>query len=335
MKKLFAIVIALLLVTQALATPTQTDSTENKVNTFISDMVKQHGFDHAKLTTLFKSLQKNERVIRLMNQPYEAKPWYKYRRWFVDQIRVDNGVKFWRKYRGVLRNVSRRTGVPPEMIVAIIGIESRYGNHKGTFSVLDTLYTLSFYYPKRERFFKRELSEFLILCREQGWDPEKIKGSYAGAMGQPQFMPSSYRAYAKAYHDDPKVNLFDFEPDVIASVAHYFQRHGWRRNQPIAVPALIKGKVAKNLHVVSRSTRLKKPQRSLLNFSKFGVRPDGKIASDHKSILLGLETKTSTAYWLGFYNFYVITRYNKSILYAMAATQLAEKIKQHYQQRYG
>lgn len=301
---------------------------------FIDKMVTEYHFNRNNLLNMFTRLHKNQKIIDLMNKPYEAKPWFQYRKLFVTKNKVENGVKFWRKYRSVLKHVSTETGVPPQIIVAIIGVESRYGTHKGKLPTLNTLYTLAFYYPKRARFFERELEQFLILCREQDWNPYTIKGSYAGALGQPQFMPSSYRAYARAFKHDKKINLFDNEADVISSVGNYFKQQGWRKEQPVTVKAIVSQWQHKDMLIADRKSRKIKPKQTIKQYLDYGVQPTEQHKLSRKAILLRYELAKGHSYWLAFHNFYVITRYNKSILYAMAVYQLADKIKQQYHRQH-
>lgn len=334
MKYITLLLIALCSYFPVNAVATQND-TKQKVDAFIQMMVKQHHFDQKKLESIFSRLQKNYRVINFMRKPYEAKPWYQYQKIFVTQSRVDNGVKFWRNYRTVLANVSQQTGVPPQLIVAIIGVESRYGKQKGGFTALQSLYTLGFHYPGREKYFRSELAQLLLLCREQDWNPWHIKGSYAGALGQPQFMPSSYRTYAVPYNKTKKqVNLFDYEPDVIASVANYFKRHGWQAKKPIVTKAKIAKWFDQSSKLVDRSSRSVKPTTSLRQFLRLGVEPDIKTNMAQKASLIRLQQAKGYSYWLGFNNFYVITRYNKSILYAMAVDKLAGRIASKYHKQH-
>jgi membrane-bound lytic murein transglycosylase B len=308
---------------------------EHAVQQFIHKMVSQYHFKKDRLDKLFNSIKKNQAVIDLMNRPYEAKPWYDYQKLFVSESHITNGVLFWRKYRGVLKKVSERTGVPPQIIVAIIGVESRYGQHKGTYPALETLYSFAFYFPRRAEFFQHELAQYLLLCREQKWDPLHIKGSYAAALGQPQFMPSSYRAYAKGYkQQEAKVNLFDYEPDVIASVANYFAAHGWQKQQPIAIEAKVNRPLPSSIEIAERSSHLKKPYTTLQQYAEYGVTPMSQTTMSREAILLRYDLAQGHQYWFGFYNFYVITRYNRSILYAMAVYQLSEKIKVQYEKQY-
>ena len=322
----------LLIASVCLVSTAHANSTEQQQ--FIAQMVSKYNFKKPALEQLFHKATVNPRVIKLMNTPYEAKPWFQYRTHFLSQKRVDGGVKFWHRYRKELNKVSRETGVPQNIIVAIIGVESQYGKHRGTFSAFDVLYTLSFNYPRRATFFKKELREFLILCREQGWNPLSIKGSYAAALGQPQFMPSSYRAYAKAYHHTNLVNLFDDEPDVIASVANYFSAAGWQRNKPIAAPAILKGKAYQKLPIQNRNTKISKPSLSLKKLSGYGVTSNTLYPITEKATFMNFDLEKGQSHWLGFTNFYVITRYNTSKLYALAVYQLAEKIQHSYHKKH-
>ena len=301
---------------------------------FINKMVTEYQFNQTALENMFARLNKDQSIIDLMNKPYEAKPWYLYKKLFITQNRIENGAKFWHQYHSVLQQVSARTGVPPQIIVAIIGVESRYGAYKGKLPTLNTLYTLAFYYPRRSEFFQKELAQFLLLCREQSWDPFSIKGSYAGALGQPQFMPSSYRAYAKAFNHDKQINLFDNEADVISSVANYFMLQGWRKNEPVTSKAIVNKWLQDNTAFADRTSRNVKPKITLKQYLNDGVRPFDKHELSRKAILLRYELANGHNYWFGFYNFYVITRYNKSILYAMAVYQLADKIKTEYHRQY-
>jgi membrane-bound lytic murein transglycosylase B len=310
---------------------TQPLTQRSDIQQFIQEMSTEHGFDKNQLELWFSQANINQRVLELINKPFEAKPWYIYREHFVSQQRIKGGVAFWKAYKSQLTTISKKTGVAPEMIVAIIGVESYYGAERGKFSTFDSLTTLSFEFPRRAVFFKKELKEFLILCREQNWDPLTIYGSYAGAVGQPQFMPSSYRHYAVGFDGSKQSNLFNDENDVIASVANYFKVHGWQANQPIAVPAVIKGDNFKNLPAQEDDKgRAKKPFMTLTELAKYGVTASVQYPMNLQASLISVQLKDGVQYWLVFNNFYVITRYNTSNLYALAATQLAEQIKINY-----
>jgi membrane-bound lytic murein transglycosylase B len=310
---------------------------QKNVQEFIDQMVKQHHFSREQLTIWFTQAQYSQRTIDLMTKPFEAKPWYVYQPHFISQQRINGGVEFWHKYADVLNQVQQRTGVPPEIIVSIIGVESHYGTVSGQFSVFNVLSTLAFEYPARSEFFTKELSEFLILSREQGWDPLMIKGSYAGALGQPQFMPSSYRYYAVPYTENTnKVNLFDFEPDVIASIGNYFKRSGWVAGQPVAVLAKVTGTHYQQLPAIAGKAKIAKPTLTLAEFKKqYDVVPtQGTYADNLKAIFLVYNLENSDEYWLGFNNFYAITRYNISKHYALAVYQLSEAIRDQYEKTY-
>jgi membrane-bound lytic murein transglycosylase B len=309
---------------------------QKNVQEFIDKMVTKYHFSREQLNTWFAQAQYSQRTIELMTRPFEAKPWYLYQPHFISQQRINGGVEFWHKYADVLKTVEQRTGVPPEVIVSIIGVESHYGTVSGQFSVFNVLATLSFDYPSRAEFFSKELAEFLILCREQGWDPLMIKGSYAGALGQPQFMPSSYRYYAVPYTANTnKVNLFDFEPDVIASIGNYFKRSGWVAGQPVAVLAKVTGTKYQQLPAIAGKAKIQKPTLTLAEFRKdYGVTPDGQYPDNLKAIFLVYNLENSDEYWLGFNNFYAITRYNISKHYALAVYQLSEAIKEQYEKNY-
>ena len=309
-------------------------SPQHPVKDFIHKMVTEHHFSKTKLETLFSKVHRNQQVIDLMNTPYEAKPWYLYKKHFIKAKRVQQGVTFWRQHQDTLATIAKRTGVPAEYIVAIIGIESHYGKRQGHFPAFDVLYTLSFHYPRRAPFFQNELKEYLLLCRDQKWDPLSIQGSYAAALGQPQFMPSSYRAYAKSYQDHKHINLFNHDADIIASIANYFYVHGWQRNQPIASKVTVTGNQYKQLPIQDRNSKISKPSMTLQRLQQFGVHSQHPYPMDYKATFMRFALKNSQRYWLGFNNFYVITRYNTSKLYALAVYQLATRIKQQYQKRY-
>jgi membrane-bound lytic murein transglycosylase B len=309
-------------------------SQRTDVNAFIQEMVKDYNFNEQQLTTLFNQAHINARAIELTTTPYEAKPWFTYRKHFITQARIDNGVIFWHKYHEQFQTVSERTGIPPEILVAIVGVETHYGKERGSFSAMDALTSLAFDFPRRAAFFRKELREYLLLCREQGWDPLTIKGSYAGALGQPQFMPSSYRYYAVSYDGKSKPNLFNNENDVIASIGNYFKKHGWQKDQPIAVIAVVKGDKFNTLPPQDKDGKIIKPTLSLQEFANYNVTPMTPQASDLNAILMPFQLEDSNQYWFGFTNFYMITRYNTSKLYALAVYQLAEEIKTAYNTKY-
>lgn len=306
-----------------------------EVKTFIAEMSDKHNFDPEYLENLFAQAEKQDQVIALMQKPAEAKPWYQYRPILINGARVTEGVKFWQAHQAKLQEAYKRYGVPPEMIVAIIGVETSYGKNMGNFPVFDTLTTLAFDYPRRSEFFRGELKEYLLLTREEDLDVMEIKGSYAGAMGPPQFISSSYRAYAVDYDGGSKIDLLNNMDDAIISVANYFSKHGWQRDGQVAVPAKVEG--TKYLELLSSEYRtgmtVLKPQKPNLPASQlasYGVIPQKPIMDDPKTTLLELQGRGSKEYWVGFNNFYVITRYNHSVMYAMAVYQLSQLIAEAY-----
>lgn len=296
------------------------------VNDFVDQMVKKHGFKKKFLLNAFRKVDINQKIIDAITRPAEAKPWYQYRPIFMTEKRINGGVEFWKKHDAALSRAYKEYGVDPEIIVAIIGVESLYGRHRGRYSVLESLSTLAFNYPKRRKFFKSELEQFLLLAREEKMNPLKVKGSYAGAMGKPQFIASSFRNYAVDFDGDGKRDLWDNSVDVIGSVANYFARHKWRKDQPIAAKATVKGKAYKAL--VKKGIR---PHTKLARLIKKGINIEDPFPKNEKAALIELELKNGLEHWIGMDNFYVITRYNHSELYAMAVYQLSRAIKEQRQ----
>ncbi len=297
------------------------------VKQFINEMVNQHGFDRAYLEAKFASAKKLDNVLDSIAKPAEKKlTWKRYRPIFVTNKRAEKGKKFMREHKAVLERAEKEYGVPVEIIAAIIGVESYYGKHTGKYTVFDSLTTLGFDYPKRSAFFRSELKHFLLLSKEEAIDVNTMTGSYAGAMGMPQFISSSYREYAVDFDGDGKRDLWNSLPDVIGSVANYFSRHGWKTGDSVAHQATVK-----NTSIVRKKNSLK-PYVLLSQLENQGVALNKKSESlnldkKQKVTLLHLKGKKGDEYWLGLNNFYVITRYNHSVLYAMAVFQLSEKLK--------
>lgn len=291
------------------------------VKEFIDEMVKQHGFKRKDLVKVFKKVKTDPAIIEAITRPAEAKPWFEYRPIFLTDTRIREGVKFWRKNASHLQRAYEKYGVPAEIIVAIIGVETRYGKYKGRHRVLDSLTTLAFDYPARGSFFRSELEQFLLLAKEEKTNPLNIKGSYAGAMGKPQFIASSYREYAVDFDGDGKRDLINSTVDAIGSVANYFARHQWHKDEPIAIPAKVQGDAYKA--IVEKGI---KPQTELGKLLDSGVEIDTLQSPSLETALIELERKKDKEHWVAFHNFYVITRYNHSELYAMAAYQLAREI---------
>ena len=207
------------------------------VNQFIERMAWQSDYTEPELIELFSAVKNQNHLFELLDKPAEKElDWHEYRHIFIRDKRIEQGAKFWRQHAKLLSEVKLKTGVPEEIILAIIGVETFYGVYKGKDPVFDSLVTLAFDYPKRSAFFSRELEQFLLLVKEQNLDPRTLRGSYAGAMGMPQFIASSYRSYAVDFDGDGQANLFDSIPDIFASVANYFVKHGWRANEAVAGP---------------------------------------------------------------------------------------------------
>jgi membrane-bound lytic murein transglycosylase B len=292
-----------------------------EVDGFIMEMVDKHGFDRGQLESLFEEAALSNTILETISRPAEALPWYRYRKIFLRNDRIQLGKKYLDENREILESASREYGVPPEIITAIIGVETRYGNNTGSFRVLDSLVTLGFGYPRRASFFRKELEQFLLLSREQGMDPLSIKGSYAGAMGIPQFISSSFRHYAVDFDGDGKIDIWNNTADAIGSVANYFSVHGWNTGGQVAVRTSVSGDNFN--HLIDGSLA---PERTLEDLSNSGVNIPEHVPATTNVTLLEYELENGNEYWVGFKNFYVITRYNHSPLYAMAVYQLAREI---------
>ena len=296
------------------------------VGAFVQRMARESDYTEKELVDLFAQVKKQEHLFEQLDKPAEKElEWYQYRGIFIKDKRIDRGVQFWQQHSELLSNVSEKTGVPPEIIVAIIGVETFYGIYKGRDPVFDSLVTLAFDYPRRASFFMGELEQFLLLAKEQGFDARALRGSYAGAMGMPQFISSSYRNYAVDYDEDGQTNLFDSIPDIAGSVANYFVRHGWQRDGRVARPL-----VAVENHSIDALEPGLKPSYKWADLKRNGLMSKFSISEDTPVALVRLQQRDHPEYWAGFQNFYVITRYNHSELYAMAVYQLAKLISHQY-----
>ncbi|WP_185964465.1 lytic murein transglycosylase B [Aliikangiella marina] len=305
-------------------TPFVTDAEAKKaIKTFAKEMAVKHQFDEQQLFQQLSSMEHRQDIIERITKPAEGLPWHRYRTIFIKDKRIDQGVEFWNKHQGLLNRAYEEYGVEPSMIVGIIGVETFYGRIQGNFPVLEALHTLGFYYPKRSKFFRSELAQFLILARDQGWPLASIKGSYAGAMGMGQFISSSYRNFGVDFDGDGKINLFDNPADMIGSVANYFKRHGWKANGFVAEPIQFQ-KAHKPL--LQKGLKLKH-QLADLKAKNIDTK---KLAGKTKKVGIFAFEQTSGAdeHWLVGDNFYAITRYNHSELYALAAFQLSELIRE-------
>ncbi len=308
---------------------TAKDFVHNKdVQQFIQQMVKKHRFDKAELQTLFADAKRYDSILEAIARPAESKPWHQYRPIFVTPQRIQGGIRFWKQNAAALQRAEQKYGIPREIIVAIIGVETRYGRHAGRYPVFDALATLAFAYPPRASFFKSELEQFLLMTREEKLPADKMLGSYAGAMGMPQFISSSFRRYAVDFDGDGKKDLWNNPTDAIGSVANYFARHHWKTGQPITHKVQVFGKRYKKL--LGKSLKPVHTQQELLNH---GVILPGGLDKNMKGRLLKLDTRGKPEYWIGWHNFYVITRYNHSALYSMAVYQLSQRIRQGYMKK--
>jgi len=305
---------------------------------FIDQMVKRHHFSRSYLNKLFRNVtyQKTAlsyyvpslrpKVKKKKRKPSRLGPWDYYEKMFLKEVKVNKGIEYMHKHRDTLLRAYRKYGVQPEYITAIIGIESHYGANTGKFPVFDTLTTLAFEKHRRKRYFKSELKEFLLMTRREKVNPRRVKGSWAGAIGLGQFMPSNYRTFVVDFNHDGKKRMND-PVDAIGSVAYYFKRHGWRRGQPVAVRVSypgtrFRGKRTGYRHKYSRA-------------SLKGIRPKEDFDYSGKVHLIKLKRYGFDELWYGTHNFYVITRYNHSSYYAMAVYQLAERIRKGYKKKYG
>jgi membrane-bound lytic murein transglycosylase B len=293
---------------------------------FAARAASEQGLDAQQVIELLQDARFKQSIVDAISRPAEAKPWFEYRPIFITDKRIKGGIEFWRENEDLLAQASEQFGVDPHVIVAIIGVETFYGRITGGYRVLDALTTLSFYYPDtgndRSEFFSGELLNFLLLGAEEGLPLREVTGSYAGAMGIGQFIPSSYREYAVDLDGDGRRDLWSSMPDVIGSVANYLHRHGWQAGQMVAVPASKSGGADSGL-VAARNF---KPERTVAELADGGFDPRTPAAADLPATILELEEENGQAYWMTFDNFYVITRYNRSPLYAMAVHQLSEAV---------
>ncbi len=297
-------------------------SDRDDVRSFIAEMHERHGFDAESLTALFRRAEFVPGVIKAIEPPSEpgARSWHSYRARFVDARRISAGARFWQRHARTLAAARERFGVPEEIIVAIIGVETIYGRQKGRFQTFSALTTLAFDYPPRAALFRRELENLLLLAREERRDPLAYHGSYAGALGMPQFLPSSQRRYALDFDGSGGVDLAESPADAIGSVANFLMMEGWQPGAPISVPVEVGVSCCAALLEAGIEPRLRPAE-----MEAFGVVPGN--APDQPAALIDLATpEEATEYRLGYRNFYVITRYNRSSFYAAAVQDLAEAL---------
>lgn len=302
---------------------------------FIDEMVAKHKFKRVELVSAFNHAVYLPNVIEIISRPATLKPWPEYRAAFVNPERIRLGLKFWKKYRISLQRAERKYGVPQEIILAVIGVETVYGQDAGNFRTIDALTTLAFGYPQRAAFFRSELENYLLLAREQQFDLLSVRGSYAGALGIPQFMPSSYRAYAVDFNGNHKIDLLHEARDAIGSVARYLKEYGWTgaagdesarlKSADAAPPVAVRVRVSGDICPGDIST-----PRAVAAWSAIGIVPDQNYAGDPNAParLIDLTVADGKEFWLVFKNFDVITQYNNSDFYAMSVFQLAQALQQ-------
>lgn len=292
-----------------------------EVEAFVEEMATRHRFDPKALRSVFARVQPRPNIVKAMSAPATARPWHEFREMYVDARRIEGGVRFWNDHAVLLERAAREFGVPAEILVATIGIETRYGRQLGRVKVLEALTTLAFDYPRRAAFFRNELEAFLLLGREQGWDYGEIRGSFAGAMGLPQFLPSSYRQYAVDFDSDGARNLWGQPADAVGSVANYYRAFGWIEGQRVAIPVTLDEKAIAELE-----TGDIQPHRRIADFVAAGAVVPPDVSPDALGTLIKTDTGAGLQYWIALQNFYVITRYNRSVNYAMAVWELAQTI---------
>lgn len=291
------------------------------VEEWVLRMEKEHQFDAAELRAMLANFKPNEKIIKAISAPATSRPWHYFRKLYVTDSRIDGGVAFWNEHQALLERARAAYGVPEEIVTAIIAVESIFGKRTGTFQVADALYTLGFEVPRRSSFFKGQFEHFMLLTRENGFEPLEVKGSFAGAMGIPQFIPSSYRDYAIDFDEDGRVDLWNSVADAVGSVGNYLSRFGWREGEPVVVRARVSGGSTERLESIGV-----KPSLTMAQFRARGVVPVDDIDADVDGGFFVLEGKNDTQHWISLNNFYVITRYNRSKNYAMAVYQLSRKI---------
>ncbi|MEZ9596993.1 lytic murein transglycosylase B [Shewanella sp. 10N.261.52.F9] len=325
-KRIFAPLALTFLSCSAAAAPTDSDIEKLK-SEFIKTQAEK-GFNTEATASFIANAEYNQAVIDAMTKPWEAKPWYQYYPIFLTEKRLEKGLAFWNEHADIIDKASKEFNVDPQIIVAIIGIETFYGGYMGNYPVKDALYTLGFHYPPRAKFFRSEFANLQSLVKEENLELNSLKGSYAGAMGFGQFIPSSYRHYAVDFDKDGSRDLLNSKADAIGSVANYFHQHGWQKDQPVTLqltlnkdlPDTVKTWSGEKLHY--KVADILSPDVALAESMDLDVK--------QPALVVKLEQADNDEYWLGLKNFYVITRYNRSPLYAMAVYQFSQELKKAY-----
>lgn len=296
---------------------------------FVKRATEEYGLSEVDVRSLLSEAEYKQSIVDAISRPAEGKPWHEYRKIFLTDKRISKGVEFWRENRELITAASKQFGVDEEVIVAIIGVETFYGRITGSYRTIDALVTLGFYYPQnlssdRSPFFSGELLQYMKLASEEGLPANEITGSYAGAMGMGQFMPSSYREYAVDFDENGSRDLWRSTPDVVGSVANYLHRHGWEPGQPVTRRAI----ASSDADFAELKKRNYKPSLSVAEWEEKGFKSSNQLSPDLPAAVLKLVEEERNTYWLVFNNFYVITRYNRSPRYAMAVYELSQEIKQ-------
>ena len=319
---LLAAVLSAPVLVHAAAAADSFDLKRPEIVAFIDEVSARDGMSRKQVRALLKAAQPQPKIIEAMNRPIEkVSPWWEYRERFLTPERIDDGVQFWNEHRESLERIAAQYQVAPQYIVGILGVETLYGRNLGRYRVLDALATLAFDYPARRAFFRSELEQFLILTKENKLDPLTLVGSYAGAMGAPQFMPSSYRRYAVDANGDSQRDLWSDWDDVIASVANYLREHGWTPDGPVLAETTLEPDPS--FQIEPRNLELNETVASL---GAHGVKVNLDVPPETPAVLLSAEQRDGPSYRVGFHNFYVITRYNASARYVMAVHDLAQAI---------
>jgi membrane-bound lytic murein transglycosylase B len=300
------------------------DTRRPEIRRFIARVAKQDSFSKRHLRELLSAAQSQPAIIEAMDKRAEKiKPWYEYRAIFLTEKRIQDGADFWIAHREELMQASAASGVAPEYIIAVLGVETSYGRSTGHYRVLDALSTLAFDYPSRAKFFQDELEAFLLLTREASVDPLTATGSYAGAMGAPQFMPSNYRRYAVDAGRDGRIDLWSNWLDIFASVGNYFHEHGWVTGEPVLSEAAVDAEAAASLDGRSLA-----PGETIASLQGKGVHFEAALPAAAPALLIAVDQPDAVRWRVGYHNFFVITRYNHSMLYAMAVHELAQAIRE-------
>ncbi len=294
---------------------------------FVKKAVSDYGLQETDVRNLLAGAEYKQSIVDAISRPAEGKPWYEYKKIFLTDTRVRQGIEFWNEHAELISAVSEKYGVDEEIIVAIIGVETSYGRITGGYRTVDALVTLGFYYPQnlssdRSGFFSSELLQYIQLAKEENLPASEITGSYAGAMGMGQFMPSSYREYAVDFDGDGRRDLWRSTPDVVGSVANYLNRHGWQPGKPVTRRARASENAA--FDMIKRDL---KPTLTVAEWADKGFTSSSELLPHLPAAVLKLVEKDRNSYWLTFKNFWVITRYNRSPRYAMAVYDLSQMIK--------